>query len=96
MNRLVLYDVCWNPCMDMQAMCRSFRFGQPKPVYVYRLLAVGTIEHKVFNQQVHKMGLSRRVVDESAIQRHFSERWVVEGSGADHPPLTEPPFLTSQ
>ena len=48
----------------LQAMCRSYRFGQTKPTYVYRLVAAGTLERKILNMQVKKEGLSRRIVDD--------------------------------
>ena len=46
-NRIVIFDACWNPCHDHEAMCRSHRYGQTKPCYVYRLVGSGTMEKKV-------------------------------------------------
>merc|ERR1712232_424796 len=47
-NRIILIDSHWNPAVDAQAMFRCYRYGQTKPVFVYRLLAEGTMEEKIF------------------------------------------------
>ncbi|GLD99450.1 hypothetical protein PINS_up008169 [Pythium insidiosum] len=47
-NRLVLFDPDWNPATDKQAAARVWREGQKKMCYVYRFLATGTLEEKIF------------------------------------------------
>ena len=59
-----------------QAMCRSYRFGQQRPVHVYRLVGSGTMERTIFNQQIRKERLLRTVVDERGVARHFTQRYV--------------------
>lgn len=72
-NRLVMFDPDWNPANDDQAMARVWRDGQKKPCYIYRLLATGTIEEKIFQRQAHKKALSDTVVDQNEeSMRHFT------------------------
>jgi DNA repair and recombination protein RAD54 and RAD54-like protein len=72
-NRLIMFDPDWNPANDEQAMARVWRDGQKKPCYIYRFIATGTIEEKIFQRQTHKKALSNTVVDnEVEAERHFS------------------------
>eukprot|EP00592_Proboscia_alata_P007541 CAMPEP_0194363742 /NCGR_PEP_ID=MMETSP0174-20130528/11594_1 /TAXON_ID=216777 /ORGANISM="Proboscia alata, Strain PI-D3" /LENGTH=3050 /DNA_ID=CAMNT_0039137361 /DNA_START=650 /DNA_END=9802 /DNA_ORIENTATION=+ len=71
-NRVVLFDTSWNPAVDLQALYRCYRYGQKKPVYVYRLLIEGSLEEKIYSRQVNKTGLSHRVIDMKNPEAHFS------------------------
>ncbi|XGW22218.1 hypothetical protein V3C99_004876 [Haemonchus contortus] len=72
-NRLVMFDPDWNPANDDQAMARVWRDGQKKNCFIYRLLATGSIEEKMFQRQTHKKALSSCVVDAGEdVARHFS------------------------
>ncbi|KAI8867327.1 hypothetical protein GQ42DRAFT_164865 [Ramicandelaber brevisporus] len=72
-NRLILFDPDWNPASDQQALARVWRDGQKKTCYIYRFIAAGAIEEKIFQRQSHKQSLSSAVVDEKEdVERHFS------------------------
>ena len=53
-NRVVLYDVSWNPANDSQAIARCWRYGQTKPVYVYRSVSHVTSEETPVLKTTHK------------------------------------------
>jgi superfamily II DNA or RNA helicase len=60
-------DPWWNPAAEAQAIDRTHRIGQTRPVTVYRLVSQGTIEEKVVALQERKRGLFTAVVDEGDV-----------------------------
>ncbi|XP_055333402.1 transcriptional regulator ATRX homolog [Paramacrobiotus metropolitanus] len=63
-NRVVLLEPMWNPTVDRQALFRTYRYGQTKPVHVYRLVTAGICEEKIFEIQVDKQSMFNRVLEE--------------------------------
>ncbi|KAJ4312357.1 hypothetical protein N0V84_009971 [Fusarium piperis] len=62
-NRVVIFDIKWNPTVEQQGIGRAYRLGQKKPVFVYWLTTAGTFEQIIHNQHVFKQQLAARVVD---------------------------------
>ena len=58
-----LLDPWWNPQAEEQAVDRTHRIGQDKPVMVYRLVSADTIEEKGMALKEKKAELFARVVE---------------------------------
>jgi SNF2 family DNA or RNA helicase len=61
-DTVILYDPWWNPAVEQQAIDRAYRIGQDKPVFVYKLLASGTVEDKMLELQARKAGLADQLL----------------------------------
>lgn len=62
-DTVILYDPWWNPAVERQAMDRTHRIGQDKPVFVHRLVAAGTVEEKILQMQQRKQALADALFD---------------------------------
>jgi superfamily II DNA or RNA helicase len=62
-DTVIHYDPWWNPAVENQATDRAYRIGQDKPVFVYKLVTVGTVEQKILDMQHHKAALFAGVFD---------------------------------
>jgi SNF2 family DNA or RNA helicase len=62
-DRVIVVDPAWNPSIDNQSVDRAYRIGQTKDVIVYRLVTCGTIEEKIYKQQIFKGGLFRTATE---------------------------------
>lgn len=72
-SRVVLLDVVWNPSFQRQAICRAYRLGQKKIVYIYHLIMSGTkLEIDKYLKQAKKDRLSEQLFPSS------------EGGGHNH------------
>ncbi|MDN6872500.1 DEAD/DEAH box helicase [Pseudomonas citronellolis] len=63
-DTVIHYDPWWNPAVEQQATDRAYRIGQDKPVFVYKLIARGTLEEKIQQLQARKAALAAGVLEE--------------------------------
>ncbi len=59
---VILYDPWWNPAIERQAIDRTHRIGQTKPVTAYRLVTLGSVEEKIQALQNRKQALADSVI----------------------------------
>ncbi|MCL1088521.1 DEAD/DEAH box helicase [Shewanella profunda] len=62
-DTVIHYDPWWNPAVEKQATDRAHRIGQDKPVFVYKLIAEGTVEEKIQEMQQHKQNLADSILE---------------------------------
>jgi len=71
-----LLDPWWNPAVEAQAIDRVHRIGQDRTVFVYRLIASGTIEERIEKLKEQKRelfdGTVGRLSDMSRFSNYFS------------------------
>lgn len=60
-----LLDPWWNPAAERQAIDRTHRIGQQRPVMIYRLVAADTIEDKVMALSARKAVLFDALLDKA-------------------------------
>jgi superfamily II DNA or RNA helicase len=58
-----LLDPWWNPAVEAQAIDRTHRIGQTRPVFAYRLIARDTVEEKVLELQQSKRALADAIIN---------------------------------
>jgi len=70
-----IFDPWWNPAVERQAIDRTHRLGQEKPVFAYRLVAADSVEEKVLALQAEKAELFAAVMgdaEQRALVEHLS------------------------
>lgn len=63
-DTVIHYDPWWNPAVEAQATDRAHRIGQTKPVFVYKLIAQGTVEERIVSLQERKYALANQLYTE--------------------------------
>jgi superfamily II DNA or RNA helicase len=65
-DTVIHFDPWWNPAAEDQATDRAHRIGQDKPVFVYKLVAEGSIEERILALQEKKARLAAGVLGADA------------------------------
>jgi len=70
---VVLYDPWWNPAVERQAIDRTHRIGQHRPVTAYRMVTRGSVEEKIRALAERKSELSKTVIKaDSAVAKSLT------------------------
>ena len=67
-----LLDPWWNPAVEKQAVDRVHRIGQDKTVFVYRMIAAGTIEERIQELKADKELTFRELI--GALESKLKDR----------------------
>jgi len=59
-----LLDPWWNPAVEAQAVDRTHRIGQTRPVFAYRLISKDTVEEKVLALQATKREIADAIINQ--------------------------------
>jgi len=70
-----LVDPWWNPAVEEQAIDRTYRIGQDKKVFAYRMICKDTIEEKILNYQKKKKAIASDIIqaEESFVKQLSAE-----------------------
>ncbi len=72
-DTVIHYDPWWNPAVEAQATDRAHRIGQDKTVFVYKLIAAGTVEERMVELQERKRVLVEGVLSGARSGLTFTE-----------------------
>ncbi len=68
-DTVIHYDPWWNPAVENQATDRAHRIGQTEHVFVYKLVAQGTIEERMLALQKRKAALADSMYRDAAARK---------------------------
>ena len=85
-DTVIHFDPWWNPAAESQATDRAYRIGQDKPVFVYKLIAAGTVEEKIVELQDKKKALIDGLLSD---RKEILEKWNEDDLDSLFAPLVE-------
>ncbi|WP_447934014.1 DEAD/DEAH box helicase [Stenotrophomonas lactitubi] len=62
-DTVIHFDPWWNPAAENQATDRAHRIGQDQPVFVYKLIAAGSVEERIAELQQRKADLAEAILE---------------------------------
>ncbi|MGB9651909.1 MAG: DEAD/DEAH box helicase, partial [Candidatus Cybelea sp.] len=77
-DTVIHYDPWWNPAVERQATDRAHRIGQHRPVFVYKLITVGTVEERILELQQRKGALAASIFDDAAATAQMLDETEIE------------------
>jgi SNF2 family DNA or RNA helicase len=90
-DTVIHYDPWWNPAVEDQATDRAYRIGQDKAVFVFKLIAAGTVEERMVQLQERKRQIAAGLFDSEIGSLPIDERQLamlfnpIEGSVTKDP-----------
>lgn len=76
-QNVVLFDPWWNPFAEEQAIDRIYRIGQQKPVSVYKLISVNTLEERILDMQLSKQNEFDEIINDISEEKNIDLKKIV-------------------
>lgn len=73
-DSVIIFDLDWNPAMDIQAEDRAHRIGQQREVRVYRLVTKTSIEKEILNKAAFKKMMDAKIIQAGLFNTKADER----------------------
>jgi superfamily II DNA or RNA helicase len=68
-DTVIHFDPWWNPAAQAQATDRAYRIGQTRPVFVYNLIAAGSVEERILQLQRRKRKLADAILSGGGVAK---------------------------
>ncbi|XP_078481506.1 uncharacterized protein LOC100186186 [Ciona intestinalis] len=71
-DTVIIYDSDWNPQNDSQAQDRCHRIGQERPVMVYRMVTMATIDQQIMERAARKRTMEKMIMHEDKFKNKLA------------------------